>query len=508
MMMKFITHFLAQIGPQSEYTWTRLIYSALKAPTYHLYFELILIIGIIWLLFKRSYRINDVINLSEEEKNQLINEWKPDSLVPKDWEPSKYLLNQFHRCAYGPLGKYISFTPEEGEKCGAGKKTNSKSHLNFATLNFLNFVGDPDLSEAAIERMKKYGIGSCGPRGFYGTFDVHLELENKLAEFLGVEKAVIYSYGVATFSSAIPSYSKRTDVIFADEGITHSTYLGLVASRSHIRFFRHNNMEHLEQLLIAQTKKDKEDPKRALLTRRFFVVEGIYLNSGEICPLPELIALKYKYKVRILLDETISFGVLGQTGRGLTEYFGVDVEDVDLISGSLETALGVCGGFCAGSQYVVGHQELSGQAYCFSASLPPMLATAACKAISKLQSAEECGRRNKRLLELARLTDNTFHSNGKLTRIWKLYGHPDSPLKHLRLRENNTLNRLEAIVQTAFDWTDERKLESPPLLLTVARYANNINYPTPPPSIRITLNCDLTNDELLHLFYILSSIST
>lgn len=221
------------------------------------------------------------------------------------------------------------------EEFGATENNVSKNHLNFATLNFLNFVGDSDLSNVATEQLKKYGVGSCGPRGFYGTFDVHLELENKLAEFLGVEKAVIYSYGAATFSSAIPSYSKRTDVIFADEGINHATYLGLVASRSHVRFFRHNDMEHLEQLLIAQAKRDKEDPKRALLTRRFFVVEGIYFNSGEICPLSELIALKYKYKVRILLDETISFGVLGKTGRGVTEYFGVNIEDIDLISGKL-----------------------------------------------------------------------------------------------------------------------------------------------------------------------------
>ncbi|VDQ15599.1 unnamed protein product [Trichobilharzia regenti] len=213
------------------------------------------------------------------------------------------------------------------------EKMNNRGHLNFATLNFLNFIEDQDLSTAAVEQMKKYGVGSCGPRGFYGTFDVHLELEEILAKYLGVEKAVIYSYGAATFSSAIPSYSKRTDVIFADEGISPAAYQGLVASRSHVRFFRHNDMEHLEQLLMAQAKKDKEDPKRAMLTRRFFVVDGLYLNYGDICPLPDLIALKYKYKVRILLDETVSFGVLGKTGRGVTEYFGVDVEDIDLISG-------------------------------------------------------------------------------------------------------------------------------------------------------------------------------
>ncbi|VDQ16628.1 unnamed protein product, partial [Trichobilharzia regenti] len=175
---------------------------------------------------------------------------------------------------------------------------------------------------------------------------------------------------------------------------------------------------------------------------------------------------------------------------------------------SLETALGVCGGFCAGSQFVVGHQELSGQGYCFSASLPPMLASAAITAVFKLQSEFENGRRNRRLLELARLADNIFHSDKKLTNTWKLYGHPDSPLKHLRLRENNTLLKLEAIVQAAFDWTGECNSEAPPVLLTVARYTYNTNYSNPPPSIRIALNCDLTDDEVHHLFSVLSSIVT
>ncbi|OON15492.1 aminotransferase, class I/II, partial [Opisthorchis viverrini] len=489
MVVKIISSFLAHIGPNSEYLWARLIYSALRAPLYHLYFELFLIMGIIWLLFKRRYRINDVIQLTNAEKRQLIEEWTPDELVPRDWVPPANLLRQFHRYAVSPISKYVTFHSDENRK-----------HLNFASLNFLNFVGDPDLSEVAIQKMKQYGVGSCGPRGFYGTFDVHLELEETLAKFLSVEKAVVYSFGAATFSSAIPSYAKRTDVIFADEGISHTAYQGIVASRSHVKFFRHNDMKHLEELLNAQAAKDKKDPKRAMLTRRFFVVEGLYMNYGDICPLPELVALKYKYKVRILLDETVSFGVLGATGRGVTEYHGVDVEDIDLIAGSLETALGVCGGFCAGTAYVVGHQELSGQGYCFSASLPPMLASAATEALNKLQSEQERGTRNRKLLRLSRLADELFHKDRTLNKRWELIGHPDSPIKHLRLRSGNSLALLEEITEAAYNWEDKNNNNSTPLLLTVARYAFTTNCPVPPPSIRIALNCDLTDSEVRHLW--------
>lgn len=215
----------------------------------------------------------------------------------------------------------------------SGKLDKLHKHLNFATLNFLNFVGDDQINQAAIKVLKKYGVGSCGPRGFYGTFDVHLELERLLANFLGVQKSIIYSYGAVTVSSAIPSYAKRTDIIFADAGISHPIYQGLIASRSSIRFFRHNDMDHLEQLLIAQAEEDQRDKKRAMIARRFFVVEGLYFNYGDICPLPKLIELKYKYKVRIILDESYSFAVLGSTGRGITEYYDIDVDHIDLISG-------------------------------------------------------------------------------------------------------------------------------------------------------------------------------
>ena len=172
----------------------------------------------------------------------------------------------------------------------------------------------------------------------------------------------------------------------SDEGACFSIQMGLLASRSRVHYFKHNDMEDLERLLKQQQEEDKKNPKKAKVTRRFLVCEGLYINYGDICPLPELIALKEKYKVRIFMDESVSFGVLGEKGKGVTEYYNIPIEEVDMICVSLENAMASIGGFCCGRAYVIDHQRLSGQGYCFSASQPAMMATAAMKALEILQA--------------------------------------------------------------------------------------------------------------------------
>lgn len=110
-----------------------------------------------------------------------------------------------------------------------------------------------------------------------------------------------------------------------DEAVNFAIQKGLDASRSTIVFFKHNDVEDLERLLLEQEKRNQKNPKKALKTRRFLVAEGIYMNTGEICPLPDLVALRQKYKLRLFVDESISFGTLGKGGRGVTEHFNVDV---------------------------------------------------------------------------------------------------------------------------------------------------------------------------------------
>lgn len=215
--------------------------------------------------------------------------------------------------------------------------------------NYLGLLGAADITESAIASVRKYGVGSCGPRGFYGTIDVHLELEERIAKFMEMEEAIVYSYGFSTSASAIPAYCKRSDVIFvwvfacdnrriisillqksfvvfhSDECVNFVIQKGLDASRSRCVFFKHNDMADLKLCLIEQEKLDLKNPKKAARTRRFLIAEAIYMNTGEMCPLAGLVALRKKYKLRLFLDESISFGSIGAHGRGLTEFLNVDV---------------------------------------------------------------------------------------------------------------------------------------------------------------------------------------
>ncbi|KAI6196773.1 Aminotran-1-2 domain-containing protein [Aphelenchoides besseyi] len=368
--------------------------------------------------------------LTEEEEDEIISQWVPEPLVPSNNSSDSM---EVARKVEGKMGTFLTI---EGKK-----------YANLATSNFLCFVGNERIEKAAKETIFKYGVGSCGPRGFYGTVDVHLDLEKQIAEFMGCEEAVLYSYGFATIASGIPAYAKRGDIIYADKECNFAIQKGLQASRSRIEWFEHNNMEDLERLLELQAKEDKKNPKKAATIRKFIVVEGVYAKSADLCPLPQLLELKWKYKVRIFIDESYSFGVLGKTGRGITEHYGVNIVDIDMVMVSLENAIASTGGFCCGRSYVVGHQRLSGLGYCFSASLPPLLASAAKEAlfiideepdrITKLQ-------RNSKLMQnlLKKVLDGT-----------EFYVRADSlsPMKFIHcIDEMNSKDKLERLAEELF----------------------------------------------------------
>ncbi|KAF0303295.1 Sodium/hydrogen exchanger 8 [Amphibalanus amphitrite] len=310
------------------------------------------------------------------------------------------------------LGKYV--------------RVNSRDLLNVASHNYLGMVGDPRVEAASVTALRKYGVGACGPRTFFGTVDVHLELERSISAFLGTEETAIYSLGFST-----------------------------------------------------DTKPS------AAAARHFIIVEGLYLNEGDICPLPEVVALAKHHKIRIILDENVSIGVLGTHGRGITEHFGVKVTDIDLICGSLEHSLGSCGGFTSGSYHVVDHQRLNGLGYVFSASLPPMLASAATMALELIDNDVTLTSRLKTVSE--KLHDALSNVDGL-----ELVGVPESPIKHLRLKTSSgdrqqDQDKLQRIVDYARDEG---------VLLTTASYLPEQEVHAPPPSIRVIAAVYLLDEEI------------
>nr|KAG5714099.1 hypothetical protein BaRGS_020427 [Batillaria attramentaria] len=453
-------------------TWDMydLIQGFLQAPAYHLMFEALLILLIAKLFFSKSYK-PEKITLTEKEKEELIADWTPEPLAPDVPDDHPVLQAMDKYCINGPAGKTVNI--------------NGKDCINMATLNFLGFIGNKEIEEEAVKALMKYGVGSCGPRGFYGTMDVHLDLEEQLARFMQTEEAILYSYGFVTIASAIPAYSKRGDIIFADEGIGFAAQKGCVASRSTVKWFRHNDMEHLESLLKKQDEEDRKNPKKAKVTRKFLVVEGIYANFGDICPLPKLMELKWKYKLRIFLEESLSFGVLGASGRGITEHFDIPVDNIELIAASLENSMASIGGFCCGKKFIIDHQRLSGSGYCFSASQPPMVAVAATKALNLMKESPA-------LLVKLRENCQRVHKMAQGIDGVEVRGSPLSPVQHLQLTEPAADRDLDiSTLQMVQDM-----VISQGVAITPARYLEGEEHQLPQPSIRLAVSAHLSEEEI------------
>ncbi|EDW02122.1 serine palmitoyltransferase 1 [Drosophila grimshawi] len=450
-----------------------------NTPTFALVLETLLLIAVIWLVLHRRGG-GKRRPLSKEQQDYLVEQYEPEPLVP-DTDPNHPLLRT--RLVQSKVGKRIVV---DGNDC-----------LNLGSQNYLGFLEDDEILEEACKTLRKYGVGSCGPRGFYGTMDVHLHLEERLASFMGLEEAIVYSYGFSTVASAIPAYAKRGDLIFVDEAVNFAIQKGLDASRSTIVFFKHNDAKDLERLLVEQAQRDLRNPKKALKTRRFLVAEGIYMNTGELCPLPELVELRKKYKLRLFLDESVSFGTLGKTGRGLTEHCNINRDEIDLISAGMEGAMATIGGFCVGSHFIAEHQRLSGLGYIFSASLPPMLTQAAICALDRFEREPQIF---EQLQQNSRRVQQQFERLSKL----KLRGDQISPIKHLYVaQERESFEAEHKLLTQVADKCIERGVA-----VVEAAYLQNREHKPVRPSLRIAVNRLLDESDILSAFNIIEDVSS
>jgi len=379
----------------------------------------------------------------------------------------------------------IPFEPPVVEGPPSGHITvNKRSLLNLATTNFLGLVTDSHVKQAASEALKKYGCGACGPRGFYGTIDVHLKLEKELAAFMNTEEGILYSSAYATMPALIPTFSGRSDILIVDEHVSHAIRVGVELSRSDVYWFQHNDMADLQRQM-EKVHADQKAKKRPL-TRRFVVVEGLYLATGEITPLDKLMQLSHKYCFRVMLDDSLAVGCLGKTGRGTSEHFNIAPEDrPELIAGDLGHALASAGGFCVGDYAVVYHQRLNSSGYVFSAASPPYLVSCARAALEQLQQ---------RPALVQKLQDNArrFRKALKeqLNGSMQMTGSEESPLIHLRLpKPAATRVASELLLQRICDAAADQGLA-----LTRAKHIPAEKLP--PPSIRLTVMAEHSASEL------------
>jgi serine palmitoyltransferase len=207
--------------------------------------------------------------------------------------PLQHLRNRTTRNGLSLLGEHpvvtkattaLTWSSPTGPK---SKLSNGRTVTNLASYNYYNFIANETLKEKAIQTLRTYGVGPCGPPGFYGTQDVHMKTEADVAAHLGVPACIIYAQSFSTISSVIPSFSKRGDIIVADKAVNFAVRKGMQISRSTVRWFEHNDMEDLENVLKKVVKEQAKKP----LTRRFIITEGLFENIGDVSNLPKLVRL-------------------------------------------------------------------------------------------------------------------------------------------------------------------------------------------------------------------------
>jgi len=472
LLLSYVVELAAKVGDATaKDLWT--FVDLPRASMFQMILDTVLVCFAVYVLMRRPDKPEKP--LSAKEVDQLIEEWQPDPLYPK---LDERLLR---------LGKKV---PTISSSTSTHVTIEGKQALSLARTNFLGMIGNKRVEDAAIKTLYKYGTGSCGPRGFYGTIDVHLELEQRIKKFMDAEDCMIYAYGFATVSSAIPAFSGRGDLLVVDKGVSYAVQTGIKLSRSTVMYFEHNNTEDLERIL-QQVKKDDKRTKRKL-NRRFIIIEGLYPNYGDFAPLPKIMELKDKYCFRLIMDDSYGIGAVGKTGRGTCEVYNVPVKNVEILTGGLESTVSSIGGFCCGSQAIIFHQRLNASGYVFSASLPPLLAVAAHEALNVIdensQLIESLGQKAKRLCDgLSKIKGMTVTSLST------------SPVIHLKLQDSPLKDRMDEdeILQEICD----EALANGVFISRAWYIVEQESFP-PSPSIRIYASAAHNNeqiDEAIHV---------
>lgn len=249
---------------------------------------------------------------------------------------------------------------------GARVLVNGREMGMFASYSYLGLVGHPRINAAAREAIDRYGTGTHGVRSLAGTLELHRSLEETIAEFKGAEAAITYTSGYATNLTVISTLVGRGDYVISDK-LNHASIVdGCMMSGAHFLRFRHNDMAQLEQRL-------KQVPEGA---SRLVIADAVFSMDGDVIDFPRMVELCRQYGAWLMIDEAHSVGVLGKTGRGIEEHFGME-DAIDIKMGTLSKTIPSVGGYVAGKKDLIEYLRHASRAYIFSAALPPAQAAAA-----------------------------------------------------------------------------------------------------------------------------------
>lgn len=252
--------------------------------------------------------------------------------------------------------------------------------VGFSHYDYLGLARDPRVLGAAETVMHTHGIGVSASRIVGGERKLHKELEADLAGFLGYSACLTLVSGYLTNATVIAHILGARDLLIVDELSHNSILAGAAGAKASKMVFRHNDLAHLDEILREQRGKYRNC---------LIVVEGLYSMDGDVPDLPAILDLKERHGCWLLVDEAHSLGVLGETGRGISEYFGTDPERIDLVIGTLSKALVTCGGFVAGGQVVMDWFRYTLPGFVFSVGLPSPVAAGAHEALRIMRAEPE-----------------------------------------------------------------------------------------------------------------------
>jgi 8-amino-7-oxononanoate synthase len=314
------------------------------------------------------------------------------------------------------MGLYPYFRPIE-----SGQDTevmiDNKRVLMFGSNSYLGLTSHPKIKEASKKAIDKYGTGCAGSRFLNGTLDIHIELENRLAKYVGKEAAVLFSTGFQVNLGVLSSITGRNDYLILDEYDHASLIDGSRLSFSKVIKYAHNDMEDLQRKLSIL-------PEEAV---KLIAVDGIFSMEGDIVKLPEIVQIADQFGTNIMVDDAHSLGVIGHKGAGTASHFGL-TDDVDLIMGTFSKSLASLGGFIASDAATIDYLKHRARALMFSASMTPGSVASVIAALDIIESEPE---------RIAKLWDNTHYAMKLLVEEGFDLGPTESPILPIYVRDNH-----------------------------------------------------------------------
>ncbi|WEZ03441.1 glycine C-acetyltransferase [Bacillus subtilis] len=344
---------------------------------------------------------------------------------------------------------------------GPSVTVNHQKVIQLSSNNYLGFTSHPRLINAAQEAVQQYGAGTGSVRTIAGTFTMHQELEKKLAAFKKTEAALVFQSGFTTNQGVLSSILSKEDIVISDE-LNHASIIdGIRLTKADKKVYQHVNMSDLERVLR----------KSMNYRMRLIVTDGVFSMDGNIAPLPDIVELAEKYDAFVMVDDAHASGVLGENGRGTVNHFGLDGR-VHIQVGTLSKAIGVLGGYAAGSKVLIDYLRHKGRPFLFSTSHPPAVTAACMEAIDVLLEEPE---------HMERLWENTAYFKAMLVKMGLTLTKSEMPILPILIGDEGV----------AKQFSDQ--------LLSRGVFAQSIVFPTVAKGkarIRTIITAEHTKDEL------------